>query len=159
MFCYCGSGKSFEACCQLIIAGETPATHCEQLMRSRYSAYCIKRSEYLYDTYHSSKREENSKQDIKAFADSCHFLQLVIHSSEQNANDGTVSFTFRYIQDNTLYEVSEVSRFLKTEQWHYLDGNIPEHPKRKIGRNDVCPCQSGKKFKQCSVHLASGQPV
>lgn len=157
MFCYCGSDKSFDTCCRLIIEGKTPASHCEQLMRSRYSAYCIKDSEYLFRTYHLSKREENPIQDIKAFADSCHFLQLIMHSSEQSGNEGTVSFTFRYIQDNTLYEVSEVSRFLKTEQWFYLDGKVIEHPKRKLGRNDLCPCLSGKKFKQCIVHLTSGQ--
>jgi len=23
----------------------------------------------------------------------------------------------------------------------------------KIGRNDKCPCNSGKKFKQCHIHL------
>ncbi|WP_449356713.1 SEC-C metal-binding domain-containing protein [Alishewanella longhuensis] len=27
----------------------------------------------------------------------------------------------------------------------------------KIGRNDLCPCGSGKKFKQCAIHQLSGQ--
>lgn len=30
---------------------------------------------------------------------------------------------------------------------------------RKIGRNDPCPCGSGKKYKQCCLHSESGQPA
>lgn len=26
-----------------------------------------------------------------------------------------------------------------------------EHPKEKIGRNDPCPCGSGKKYKRCCL--------
>lgn len=28
--------------------------------------------------------------------------------------------------------------------------------KRKIGRNDSCPCGSGKKFKRCCIHKLTG---
>lgn len=159
MYCYCGSGNSFAACCQAIITGEKPAIHCEQLMRSRYSAYCIKQCDYLFNTYHVSKRGDNPKHLIQAFANSCHFLQLTIHASEQNDNDGIVSFTFRYIQDNFLFEVSEISRFIKAEQWYYRDGKVTEHPVQKLSRNDLCPCKSGKKVKRCIDHLPSGQPA
>jgi preprotein translocase subunit SecA len=28
----------------------------------------------------------------------------------------------------------------------------PEPPPKKVGRNDPCPCGSGKKFKKCCLH-------
>ena len=30
---------------------------------------------------------------------------------------------------------------------------------KKIGRNDPCPCGSGKKFKKCCLHLSSLKPA
>ena len=41
------------------------------------------------------------------------------------------------------------SKFIKVEI-----GLTPEQIKnRKIGRNDICPCGSGKKFKNCHLKL------
>ncbi|WP_187439378.1 SEC-C metal-binding domain-containing protein, partial [Escherichia coli] len=41
--------------------------------------------------------------------------------------------------------IIERSRFLKENgQWYYIDGTRP-----LFGRNDPCPCGSGKKFKKC----------
>jgi uncharacterized protein YecA (UPF0149 family) len=31
--------------------------------------------------------------------------------------------------------------------------------KQKVGRNDPCPCGSGKKFKKCCLHKSSGDPL
>ncbi|MDG2285973.1 MAG: SEC-C metal-binding domain-containing protein [Alphaproteobacteria bacterium] len=31
--------------------------------------------------------------------------------------------------------------------------------KQKVGRNDPCPCGSGKKFKKCCIHKSSGDPL
>ena len=39
-----------------------------------------------------------------------------------------------------------VDDFSKTEKAHNLEGKSIA---AKIGRNDLCPCGSGKKFKQC----------
>ena len=33
----------------------------------------------------------------------------------------------------------------------YRDGNLQRTPKRDIGRNDPCPCGSGKKYKKCCL--------
>ncbi len=37
-------------------------------------------------------------------------------------------------------------------QWRYVDGVLTSKPSTSIGRNDTCPCGSGKKFKQCLIH-------
>ena len=52
-------------------------------------------------------------------------------------------------------EMHEVSTFVKeSDGWKFEDGElvgetpiVREEP--KIGRNDPCPCGSGKKFKKC----------
>jgi preprotein translocase subunit SecA len=31
---------------------------------------------------------------------------------------------------------------------------LPEHLTQRVGRNDPCPCGSGKRFKQCHGKLA-----
>ncbi|MCD4676693.1 MAG: hypothetical protein K8S18_11970, partial [Desulfobacula sp.] len=45
--CYCGSQKFYEECCFPFISGSLIPKNPEQLMRSRYSAFCIKNIEYL----------------------------------------------------------------------------------------------------------------
>ncbi|MCA9791670.1 MAG: SEC-C domain-containing protein, partial [Candidatus Eremiobacteraeota bacterium] len=35
-------------------------------------------------------------------------------------------------------------------RWYYLDGvETPVQAGPKVGRNDPCPCGSGKKYKKC----------
>jgi len=45
----------------------------------------------------------------------------------------------------------------ETSNWGLLDsfGMPHREPLRKIGRNDPCPCGSGKKFKKCCLNAAS----
>jgi SEC-C motif-containing protein len=45
-------------------------------------------------------------------------------------------------------------------EWRFIDGKIfgPDPVRReapKVGRNDPCPCGSGKKFKKCCCQAAS----
>jgi uncharacterized protein YecA (UPF0149 family) len=32
------------------------------------------------------------------------------------------------------------------------EGTTERNPHRHVGRNDPCPCGSGKKFKKCCLH-------
>lgn len=156
MLCYCGSAKEFSLCCLPLISEQTTAEHCEQLMRSRYSAYCHHHINYVHQTYHPSKQAENSLVSLTTFANNSHFIQLTVLSAEQTANEGYVSFNVRYIQQNTLYEFNELSRFLYEKTWYYIDGTLNDQVPVKIGRNELCPCGSAKKFKHCVAHRVSG---
>ena len=63
----------------------------------------------------------------------------------RHPDEGFVSFIARYHDDNRPGAIIERSRFLKENgRWYYIDGTRP-----LIGRNDPCPCGSGKKFKKC----------
>ena len=49
----------------------------------------------------------------------------------------------------------EVATFRKVEdRWYFVDGKMAKHETfvrqaPKVGRNDPCPCGSGKKYKKC----------
>lgn len=195
MSCYCGSAQNFAFCCLPFIEGKHKPTTAEQLMRSRYSAYCIAQVDYIYHSYHPDKQAENPPAEIAAFAKSAHFIALTImpapvlkqttaknvqllQNSEQVAAtafssmaqgletsaglvDGSldyVHFIAHFIQQDKLQQLEEISRFVwQQQQWWYLDGRLLPRPVCKINRNDICPCGSGKKYKLCQTHLASGQ--
>ena len=70
-----------------------------------------------------------------------------VHDSE-----GTVDFTAFYLDGEYLRSFAETSRFVRLEgQWLYVDGvvDIGGTADRKVGRNELCVCGSGKKFKKC----------
>jgi len=172
MLCPCGSNTLYEDCCLCIIDGKQLAKSPQQLMRSRYSAYAMKNTQYILDTYAKATRVNQSIIEIESAANSCQWIKLNIrqcskwHNTEQEIRTSlpTVEFDAFYLTDNKVYQLSEKSRFIKEannaqpseEQWFYLDGDITRHDQvNTIKRNDRCPCQKNqniknkKKFKNC----------
>ncbi len=116
-------------------------------MRSRYSAYVRADAGYLLATWHSSTCPENIdfSQPVKWLG-----LEIVGHV-DGGAQDerGEVEFKARFFQEGVMSCLHERSRFVREQgQWRYLDGRVVRH-NEKIGRNQACPCGSGKKHKQC----------
>ncbi len=149
-----GIPKTYEACCQRFVSGAEKPEHCELLMRSRYSAYALGQVDYLIQTWHPAKQSALSREELLQSAQSTHWLRLEVVSSSQQGEQGTVEFNaFFRDQEATSQEVSclhEVSRFEKiADQWFYLDGDVDSVRQAKVGRNDPCPCGSGKKYKKC----------
>jgi len=155
MPCYCGSEVSYEQCCELIIQGDVDAKTPEQLMRSRYSAYAIKNAHYIFSTYALTSQKSQSIQEIEAWANDSIWLSLTIVAAEPlslpEQSHPTVEFTATYLVGKKLYEMTEKSRFIREQNlWRYLDGEMIEHAEIKsVKKNDLCPCQRGKKFKRC----------
>jgi SEC-C motif-containing protein len=150
--CYCGKAEEFEQCCKPIIDGTENAKNAEILMRSRYSAYCIKNIDYIYQTYAPSERLNNSKPDIALFADQAVFCNLNVCTYQHNKkmDKATVHFKADYFVDALFCQLEEVSNFVKDNgKWFYIDGEITAHPDYKVARNEKCPCGSNKKFKHC----------
>ena len=73
----------------------------------------------------------------------------------ENDEEGYVEFVAHYAANGQSVEHHEHSYFKKLDgEWKFIDGEIEsqepyvrEEP--KIGRNDPCPCGSGKKYKYC----------
>ncbi len=152
--CYCGSGKNFHLCCEPLICGQAIAQNPQQLMRSRYSAYCHHRNnphcyQYILQTYHSKVRSEHSLADIANFAGAVHFVGLnIIDDTSLSAHQ--VHFVASYLVGDKLELLDEISDFeLEQGRWMYCNGLLTEHPVIKLSRNDPCPCGSGLKFKKC----------
>ena len=152
--CYCGSGKSFTTCCEPLICGQAFAQNPQQLMRSRYSAYCHhdKNSQcyhYILQTYHSKARAEHNLADIADFAKAVRFIGLKIIDDAKLTAD-QVHFVASYLVGDKLEVLDEVSDFeLEQGHWMYCSGVLTEHAATRISRNDACPCGSGLKFKKC----------
>ncbi|BBN81209.1 UPF0225 protein [Pseudoalteromonas sp. A25] len=148
--CYCSSNTPFEECCGPFINSSHLPTTAEQLMRSRYSAYCTKNAEYIRATYVQNEQQHHSVEDILAFADVAQFIKLEIIDTGSTSEASYVEFKATYIAENKVCMLHEKSLFVKeSEQWKYLDGTILPTLETKIGRNDECPCGSGKKYKKC----------
>ena len=157
--CYCGSGKTFAACCEPLISGQAFAETPQQLMRSRYSAYCHHDKNpqcyhYILQTYHSKARAEHSVADIADFAKAVRFIGLkIIDDAKLTATQ--VHFMASYLVGDKLEVLDEVSDFeLEQGHWMYCSGVLTEHPATRLSRNDTCPCGSGKKYKQCHGKLS-----
>ncbi|MBQ4835304.1 YchJ family protein [Pseudoalteromonas luteoviolacea] len=148
--CFCGNTQAFEQCCKPFIKGQSIPHQSEQLMRSRYSAYCTKECEYILNTYASKTRSEHTVEDILMFAQQVKFVHLDVIETDQDDQYQYVEFKASYLEGVQLSVLHERSRFVKENgAWLYLDGALYPEESKKVSRNDPCPCLSGKKFKKC----------
>jgi SEC-C motif-containing protein len=147
MECPCGSKLPYEACCGALISGEKEAASPEALMRSRYTAYTVGNGAYLVATTVAQKRFDEDVPLIEEFAEKTEWLGLAVIRSHENGDEGEVEFKAYYRENGGIGIHHELSRFVKVEgRWYYDEGRLFE---TKIGRNDPCPCGSGKKYKKC----------
>jgi SEC-C motif-containing protein len=156
--CPCGSTLAYEACCQAIIKGEKAAETAEQLMRSRYSAYVKAEIDYLLTSLHPDHRADFNEKTTRAWAEGAEWHGLEITGTAGGGPDdaeGSVEFTVSYSEQGAKKDYRERATFSKKDGTWYLVGGEPlagkpvvrEAP--KTGRNDPCPCGSGKKYKKC----------
>ena len=64
----------------------------------------------------------------------------------------TVEFEARLLFEGRVEAMRELSSFVRDNgQWLYTDGKMltPGFTPWKPGRNEACPCGSGRKFKRC----------
>ncbi|WP_312267693.1 YchJ family protein [Pseudescherichia sp.] len=145
--CPCGSALEYSLCCQPYLSGKQIASDPSQLMRSRYTAFVEKRADYLIQTWHPSCQAAAFRQEIEAGFAGTEWLGLTLFEQAEGSHsgEGFVSFVARFKEKGKTGAIIERSRFLKENgQWYYIDGTRPQ-----FGRNDPCPCGSGKKFKKC----------
>ncbi|WP_419785299.1 YchJ family protein [Pseudodesulfovibrio sp.] len=155
--CPCGSGKEHAECCAPIISGSKPASTAEALMRSRYTAYVDKEIEYLTESLAPEARKDNDENAVREWADTAEWLGLEITDTEAGGEDdeeGIVEFSATYAVNGQEQIHRERSSFRRVDgQWRYVEGEMVSPPNvrkgPKIGRNDPCPCGSGKKYKKC----------
>lgn len=151
--CPCGTGRSLDDCCGPIISG-TPASTPEALMRSRYSAFVLGNIDHVDRTHAPEIRDDFNRAEAERTASEVEWLGLEVLSSSETEDTGTVEFYIRFRRDGQELVQHELASFRREDgSWLYASGKVgPKPPPRhvvKIGRNAPCPCNSGKKYKQC----------
>ncbi len=153
--CPCGSGQEFAACCERILKDFTLAKTAEQLMRARYTAHVKVDIDFVQNTTHPDHRADYDEKTARDWAEKSEWLGLEIVSTKgADADDkGEVEFIARYKINGAKQSHHERASFEKKDgHWYFSDGEMVKNQpitSLKIGRNDPCPCGSGKKFKKC----------
>ena len=155
--CPCDSGLAYTECCEPYITGVKNAPTAEALMRSRYSAYVEHAIDYIVETCTQDEKNKIDVKQTKNWSEKSKWLGLKILSAEKGGpddNEGTVEFQALYEMDGLRDNHHEKAAFKKSEgRWLYDEGIIvPKTIVRagpKVGRNESCPCGSGKKYKHC----------
>ena len=128
-------------------------------MRSRYTAFVLGNADYLLATWDPESRP--ARLDLQH--DRTQWLGLQIVATEAGSetdSQGRVAFIAQFRLDGKEQALRENSRFRKVgDRWLYVDGQaaqisgsasgVAAVARPGIGRNDPCPCGSGKKYKRC----------
>lgn len=148
--CPCGSGLQYNACCLPYLQRTVPAPTPEALMRSRYCAYVNHDVDYLIATWDPALQPEQWRNAIEQSCRETHWqgLNVLGCASGSHTEEGYVEFAARFADTAAPERIAlmrERSRFLRRhDRWYYVDG-----VHLQTGRNDRCPCGSGKKYKLC----------
>lgn len=122
--CPCGHPDGYASCCGRLHAGETAATPAE-LMRSRYSAYVLQRSDYLLASWHADTRPASLELGSQQPPPSWLGLEIR-HEQQSDADHARVEFVARYrLGGGRAQRQHEVSSFVREHgRWYYLDGEL-----------------------------------
>jgi SEC-C motif-containing protein len=123
--CPCGNVAGYARCCGPFHDGAVAPT-AEMLMRSRYSAYVLKREDYLLATWHPSTRPAHLKLATQQPATT--WLGLNVKYHEEDGEHATVEFIARLrYGGGKAQRMHEISRFVRDDGcWYYLDGRFPD---------------------------------
>jgi SEC-C motif-containing protein len=116
-------------------------------MRSRYCAFVLGERDYLLETWHADFRP--ARLDLDA---GIRWIGLDIIASRHQGTRATVEFEARLLTAGEVSAMRERSDFVCQQgRWLYTSGE--QLPSRaapwRPGRNELCPCGSGVKFKRC----------
>jgi SEC-C motif domain protein len=114
--CPCGSGATYDACCGRLHRGTVSAETAEELMRSRYAAYAVGDTDYVFRTWHPRTRPDDLSPDP---AVTWTGLRIV------GSGEDWVEFVASYDRAGAVGELRERSRFERRGgRWVYVDGDL-----------------------------------
>jgi SEC-C motif-containing protein len=99
----------------------------EALMRSRYAAYVLNLTDYLFQTWHPRTRPsqiEPTAAGVKWLGLTIKAASAVVPGSSDTADHATVTFLARSRHGGRAQRMHECSRFERDElgRWMYVDG-------------------------------------
>lgn len=116
-------------------------------MRSRYCAFTLGEVDYIRRSWHARFRPAELELEPAP-----RWLGLEVIAAEERGDEATVEFEARLLLDGKVDAIHERSGFVREQgQWYYTEGQLlaPSFTPWKPGRNEACPCGSGRKFKHC----------
>lgn len=121
MDCPCCSLMPYEICCGPYHAGDRAPSSPHALMRSRFSAFALKKSKYIHDTYVKEERENHSIESIQKSLDGRIWTRLeVTNVFIENPTFGWVEFVAFCTVLGKEYVLREKSAFRKDDEgWRY----------------------------------------
>ena len=130
-------------------------------MRSRFTAHVARDYRYLHRTYQPTAQRPYVEEP-DADATPMQWSRLVVHAHEPGSSPETafVEFSAYFVDEQGEHAVQEKSEFHRVDgEWLYAravrSGPAPiRSTTPKVGRNDPCPCGSGKKYKHCCLGKA-----
>ncbi|PIQ23821.1 SecC motif-containing protein [bacterium (Candidatus Blackallbacteria) CG17_big_fil_post_rev_8_21_14_2_50_48_46] len=126
--CPCHSEKKYASCCEPFHAGQAWPETAEALMRSRYSAYVLRKIDYLLKTRHPRHQETKERENIEKWANAVVFYKLeILNCSQGKVQDktGKVEFKAHYKLNGEDGLIHERSRFKRYQgHWSYWDGEM-----------------------------------
>ena len=128
--CPCGSQKKYKKCCKPFHDNITFPKTALELMKSRYCAYAIEKSEYIILTTHQNNRDFNTdtkvwNNDILDFSRNTKFEKLEILEFIDGQTESFVTFKANITQNKQDVSFIEKSRFVKENgKWQYIDGEF-----------------------------------
>jgi SEC-C motif-containing protein len=158
MSCPCGNPAPIAECCGPYLDGTRLPPTAEALMRSRYTAFATGNVDYIHDTHDPATAGELDREATRAWSEKSEWLGFELIAADGGGADddaGTVEFVARYRLQGSEHRHHETATFTKIDgRWFFADSRMaPQEPFRrsvaKVGRNDPCPCGSGKKYKRC----------
>jgi SEC-C motif-containing protein len=149
---------AFAQCCGPYLSREKKPPTAEALMRSRYSAFARADIDYLFETLSLDQRTDFNREATAEWATKSQWHGLDIIETEQGGEAdgvGKVTFTAHFSRDGKALTHKEKSLFRRNPEgvWEFAaELTIKGEPVVlgvQPGRNDPCPCGSGKKYKKC----------
>jgi len=124
--CPCTSKLTYEKCCEPFLTGKEVPQSAEQLMRSRFTAYALKRANYLVETTAPEKREELDVEDLGRYCRAVTCISLKILSRQAGGpkdETGVVIFHASLQINGKRMLHRERSTFRREDgRWFYVDG-------------------------------------
>ena len=154
--CPCGSGRPYGTCCEPVLKLLREPETAEELMRARFTAHVVGNYLFLHRTYLGTAKLP-FQADEGAPAENWTRLVVHEHAPGRIPDMAYVDFSAYYTQDGHEGVLHEKAEFKRSDgRWIYTRAVrlVPApvrsaHP--KVGRNDPCPCGSGKKYKNCCL--------
>ena len=126
-----------------------------ELLEARYQAFVDGNIEFVFESHHPETKKNLDRQALEEWSKESKWLGLTVEDERVEGEKTFLTFTVRYSRGAETLNHREFAEFRLDEgRWMYFDSEFPKpetirRDGEKVGRNDPCPCGSGKKFKKC----------